>query len=109
MNWADLATATHRAAVGVFEHPGVSLVVIATGQALPFPAIFDAEGVRVDHETGATVSTNAPMLGVTIADLPLQPNNKLHRVRVGATEYTIKDIDRDGVAGVVLHLRLYAP
>jgi hypothetical protein len=112
MAWADLATSAHRVAVGVFDHTPaaqVGLVIIATGTVLPFPAVFDEAGVKVDHETGATISTNAPMLGATIADLPAQPNNKLHRVRVGAAEYSIVEVARDGVAGVTLHLKAYAP
>lgn len=112
MSWADLANAAHRVAVGVFDHSptaAVGLVVIATGVVLPFPAVFDEAGVRVDHETGATVSTKQPMLGATIADLPAPVSNKLHRVRVGAVEFSIVDVVRDGVAGVTLHLKAYAP
>lgn len=112
MTWADLANAAHRAAVGVFDHSptaAVGLVIIATGVVLPFPAVFDEAGVKVDHETGAIMSTSQPMLGATIADLPATPSTKLHRVRVGATEYSIVEVVRDGVAGVTLHLKAYAP
>lgn len=112
MTWADLANAAHRAAVGVFDHSptaAVGLVIIATGAVLPFPAVFDEAGVRFDHETGANMSTNQPMLGATIADLPATPSNKLHRVRVGASEFSIVEVVRDGVAGVTLHLKAYAP
>lgn len=108
MTWASLATSVHRACVGVFDHTPtdvVSVVTIGTGAALPFPAVFDLAGVRVDQDTGASISTNSPMIGATIADVPVFLDSKLHLIRVGAVDYRITDVVRDGVAGVKVYLR----
>lgn len=67
-------------------------------------AVFDTAHVSVDPETGAPVSTNNPILGVRLIDLPNEPTNR-DRVKARGVLYRIHDVQSDGVAGVTLFLR----
>ncbi|WP_055135564.1 head-tail joining protein [Pseudomonas corrugata] len=67
-------------------------------------AVFDTAHVSVDPETGAPVSTNNPILGVRLIDLPNEPTNR-DRVKARGVLYKIHDVQSDGVAGVTLFLR----
>lgn len=67
-------------------------------------AVFDTAHVSVDPDTGAPVSTNNPILGVRLIDLPNEPTNR-DRVKARGVLYKIHDVQSDGVAGVTLFLR----
>jgi hypothetical protein len=76
---------------------------VAPGMALA-QAVFDTTHVSVDPETGAPVSSNNPILGVRLVDLPNEPTNR-DRVKARGVLYKINDVQADGVAGVTLFLR----
>ena len=76
---------------------------VAPGVALA-QAVFDTVHVSVDPETGAPVSTNNPILGVRLIDLPNEPTTR-DRVQARGVRYKINDVQADGVAGVTLFLR----
>lgn len=67
-------------------------------------AVFDTAHVSVDPETGAPVSSQNPILGVRLIDLPNKPTNR-DRVRARGDLYQISDVQPDGVAGVTIILR----
>ncbi|MNP87369.1 hypothetical protein D3C76_1882230 [compost metagenome] len=66
--------------------------------------MFDTAHVSVDPETGAPVSSQNPILGVRLIDLPNKPTNR-DRVRARGELYQISDVQPDGVAGVTIILR----
>ncbi|MNY80823.1 hypothetical protein D3C86_2220570 [compost metagenome] len=66
--------------------------------------MFDTAHVSVDPETGAPVSTNNPILGVRLIDLPNKPTSR-DKVQARGELYTISDVQPDGVAGVTIILR----
>ncbi|CAI8929092.1 Electron transfer protein [Pseudomonas sp. IT-P171] len=76
---------------------------VAPGVALA-QAVFDTAHVSVDPETGAPVSTNNPILGVRLIDLPNKPTSR-DKVQARGELYTISDVQPDGVAGVTIILR----
>lgn len=100
-------------AVRTFSEPSVSIDPdgavywltdgVAPGVALA-QAVFDTAHVSVDPETGAPVSTNNPILGVRLIDLPNNPTNR-DRVRARGVLYMINEPQFDGVAGVTITLR----
>lgn len=67
-------------------------------------AVFDTAHVSVDPETGAPVSSQNPILGVRLIDLPNNPTSR-DRVRARGVLYMISDVQPDGVAGVTIILR----
>lgn len=76
---------------------------VAPGVALA-QAVFDTAHVSVDPETGAPVSSQNPILGVRLIDLPNKPTNR-DRVMARGELFTISDVQPDGVAGVTIILR----
>lgn len=74
--------------------PGVALAQV----------VFDSAHVSVDPETGAPVSSNNPVLGVRLIDLPNPPTNR-DRVRARGELYRVGEPQSDGVAGVTIILR----
>ncbi|WP_390955325.1 hypothetical protein [Pseudomonas moorei] len=67
-------------------------------------AVFDTAHVSVDPSTGAPVSSQNPILGVRLIDLPNKPTNR-DRVRARGELFVIGDVQPDGVAGVTIILR----
>jgi hypothetical protein len=76
---------------------------VAPGVALA-QAVFDTAHVSADPETGAPVSSNNPILGVRLIDLPNKPTSR-DKVQARGEMYTISDVQPDGVAGVTIILR----
>lgn len=76
---------------------------VAPGIALA-QAVFDTAHVSVDPETGAPVSSNNPVLGVRLIDLPNKPTTR-DRVQARGVLYVVSDVQADGVAGVTIILR----
>lgn len=67
-------------------------------------AVFDTAHISVDPETGAPVSSQNPILGIRLVDLPNNPTNR-DRVRARGVLYMISEPQFDGVAGVTIPLR----
>lgn len=67
-------------------------------------AVFDTAHISVDPETGAPVSSQNPILGIRLVDLPNNPTNR-DRVRARGVLYMINEPQFDGVAGVTIILR----
>lgn len=113
MGWAGMAQRMLGVAVRTFSEPSAEIDParavywltdgIAPGVALA-QAVFDSTHVSVDPETGAPVSSNNPILGVRLVDLPNEPTNR-DRVQARGVLYKINDVQADGVAGVTLFLR----
>lgn len=113
MGWASMAQRMLGVSIRTFSEPSASIdpdgaVYWLTNGVEPgvplAQAVFDTAYVSVDPETGAPVSTNNPILGVRLVDLPNNPTNR-DRVRVRGVLYTLNEPQFDGVAGVTIPLR----
>ncbi|ONH52808.1 hypothetical protein SAMN04490182_4560 [Pseudomonas cedrina] len=113
MGWASMAQRMLGVSIRAFSEPTAALDPLGAvywlrdGVAPGVPlaqAVFDSAHVTVDPETGAPVSSNNPVLGVRVIDLPNEPTNR-DRVQARGVLYKIHDVQSDGVAGVMLFLR----
>ena len=113
MGWASMAQRMLGVSIRTFSEPSASIdpdgaVYWLTDGVVPgvalAQAVFDTAHVSVDPETGAPVSTNNPILGVRLIDLPNKPTNRDH-VKARGVLYTVNDVQADGVAGVTIFLR----
>lgn len=113
MGWASMAQRMLGVSIRTFSEPSAAIDPdgavywltsgVAPGVALA-QAVFDTAHVSVDPETGAPVSSNNPILGVRLIDLPNTPTNR-DLVQARGVLYKINDVQADGVAGVTLFLR----
>lgn len=107
MGWGGMAERMLGVVVKTFSEPAGSVVWLPGGQepgvTLPH-AVFDAAHTEVDPDTGGRISTDQPLLGVRISDLPAPPTTD-DRVRVGEQLYEIVDVHPDGIAGALLVLK----
>ncbi|WP_152668484.1 electron transfer flavoprotein [Pseudomonas frederiksbergensis] len=113
MSWASMAQRMLGVSIRTFSEPSAAIDPdgavywltdgVAPGVALA-QAVFDSAHVTVDPETGAPVSSQNPILGVRLIDLPNKPTNR-DRVRARGELYQISDVQPDGVAGVTIILR----
>ncbi|WP_336341768.1 head-tail joining protein [Pseudomonas atacamensis] len=113
MGWASMAQRMLGVSIRTFSEPTAAddpdgavywlTDGVAPGVAL-VQAVFDSAHVTVDPETGAPVSTNNPILGIRLIDLPNEPTNR-DRVLARGVLYKIHDVQADGVAGATLFLR----
>lgn len=109
MSWADRADRMLGLAVRTFRHAdqdGESLVqyIPKTGSPYYIDAVFDKAHVTVDPDTGATISSTDPVLGVQLSQLQASPR-KGDRANVNGTVYIVDDFRPDGVAGALLKLQ----
>lgn len=113
MGWASMAQRMLGVSIRTFSEPTAAddpdgAVYWLTDGVVPgvalAQAVFDSAHVSVDPETGAPVSTNNPILGIRLIDLPNEPTNR-DRVLARGVLYKINDVQADGVAGATLFLR----
>jgi hypothetical protein len=113
MGWASMAQRMLGVSIRTFSEPSASIdpdgavYWLTDGVAPGVPlaqAVFDTAHVSVDPETGAPVSSQNPILGVRLIDLPNKPTNR-DRVMARGELFTISDVQPDGVAGVTIILR----
>ncbi|NMY07585.1 electron transfer flavoprotein [Pseudomonas veronii] len=113
MGWASMAQRMLGVSIRTFSEPAAALDPLGAvywltdgiEPGVPLAqAVFDTAHVSVDPETGAPVSTNNPILGVRLIDLPNNPTNR-DRVRARGVLYMINEPQFDGVAGVTITLR----
>lgn len=115
MGWHDMANRMLGVAVRTFSAPGVELIPGGSGTPVVLAsAVFDSSHIEVDPETGAPVSSNNPVLGVRMSDLPAPPIPGSDLIRVSGLTggmawangtYKINDAQPDGVAGATLYLK----
>lgn len=113
MGWASMAQRMLGVSIRTFSEPTAALDPdgavywltdgVAPGVALA-QAVFDSAHISVDPETGAPVSSQNPILGIRLIDLPNDPTNR-DRVLARGVLYKINDVQADGVAGATLFLR----
>lgn len=113
MGWASMAQRMLGVSIRTFSEPSAAIDPdgavywltdgVAPGVALA-QAVFDSAHVSVDPETGAPVSSQSPVLGVRLIDLPNKPTTR-DKVRARGVLYMISDVQPDGVAGVTIILR----
>lgn len=113
MGWASMAQRMLGVSIRTFSEPSASIDPdgavywltdgVAPGVALA-QAVFDTAHVSVDPESGTPVSSNNPVLGVRLIDLPNKPTSR-DKVQARGELYTISDVQPDGVAGVTIILR----
>lgn len=113
MGWASMAQRMLGVSIRTFSEPSASIDPdgavywltdgVAPGVALA-QAVFDTAHISVDPETGAPVSSNNPILGVRLIDLPNKPTSR-DKVKARGELYAISDVQPDGVAGVTIILR----
>ncbi len=107
MGFADLVTAADRA---VQAHLGgtvryVPSIGAAPGTGVNVPGVFSAAYVRADAGTPG-ISTSGPAAFLRLSDLPSDPaEDEGAEVIVNGTTYTIHEQQKDGLGGVLLHLR----
>ena len=77
---------------------------VGIGFDVVVPAVFDEISREIDPATGAVVTGTDPTLGLSIEGLPAMPTND-HRFIVRGTEYAVRDVQQDGVAGLVVFLQ----
>lgn len=113
MAWASMAQRMLGVSIRTFSEPSAAIdpegavYWLTDGVAPGVPlaqAVFDTAYVSVDPETGAPVSSQNPILGVRLIDLPNKPTNR-DRVRARGVLYMINEPQFDGVAGVTITLR----
>lgn len=113
MGWASMAQRMLGVSIRTFSEPSASIdpdgaVYWLTNGVEPgvplAQAVFDTAHVSIDPETGAPVSSQNPILGVRLVDLPNNPTNR-DRVRARGVLYMINEPQFDGVAGVTIILR----
>lgn len=113
MGWADMAQRMLGVSIRAFSEPSASIdpdgavywLINGVEPGVPLAqAVFDTVHVSVDPETGAPVSSQNPILGVRLIDLPNKPTSR-DRVRARGELYQIGDVQPDGVAGVTIILR----
>lgn len=115
MGWHDMADRMLGVAVRTFSAPMVEFLPGGGGVPVVLAsAVFDTAHIEVDPETGAPVSSNNPVLGVRMSDLPAPPIPDSDRIRVSNMPaamswangtYRISDAQNDGVAGATLYLK----
>lgn len=115
MGWHDMADRMLGVAVRTFSAPLVELIPGGTGAPVVLAsAVFDSAHVQVDPETGAPVSSNNPVLGIRMSDMPAPPIPGSDLIRVSGLPtgmawangtYRIDDAQPDGVAGATLYLK----
>ena len=115
MGWHGMADRMLGVAVRTFSAPLVELIPGGTGTPVVLAqAVFDSSHITVDPETGAPVSSNNPVLGVRMSDLPAPPIPGSDLIRVSSLSggmawangtYKINDAQPDGVAGATLYLK----
>jgi hypothetical protein len=92
-----------------FSKSGVYFIPAGIGSPVLLDrAVFDSAHVQIDPQTNAPVSSENPILGVRLSDLPNKPiSTDIIRVVDGVTttDYRIGDVQPDGVAGALLFLR----
>lgn len=113
MGWASMAQRMLGVSIRTFSEPSAAIDPdgavywltdgVAPGVALA-QAVFDSAHVTVDPETGAPVSSQNPILGVRLVDLPSPPTTR-DKVRARGVLYQVFDVQPDGVAGVSVILR----
>lgn len=102
MAFADLlavADASVRGVLGqtVTYSPGV-------GDPVEVDGVFDAAYVRVDLQV-AGVSSAGPAAFLSLSDLPSDPETDTDaELTIAGTDYTIHEVQKDGVGGVLLLL-----
>jgi len=102
MGFPALLASSDRA---VLQHLGGTVVYAPSdGEPVEVPGIFDAAWVRVDAGE-AGVTSVGPAVFLRLSDLPSDPEDDAGaRVTAGGTTYRIREAQRDGQGGVVLHL-----
>ena len=113
MGWASMAQRMLGVSIRAFSEPSAALdpegavywLINGVEPGVPLAqAVFDTAHVSVDPETGAPISSQNPVLGVRLIDLPAMPTTR-DRVRARGVLYLVSDVQPDGVAGVTIILR----
>lgn len=68
-------------------------------------AVFDRDYQAVDPDTERVISSNQPMIGVRLRDLPAKPCKGDHVV-IGEEEFKVIDSQEDGQGGASLFLHV---
>lgn len=113
MPWSDMADRMLGVAVRTFRHAdqdGQSLVeyIPKAGSAYIIEsAVFDEAHISIDQDTGASISSTNPVLGIQLSQMqgPITRGDKARvTVKGVATVYVVADHQPDGVAGALLKL-----
>lgn len=77
----------------------------SVGDPVTVDGVFDAVYVRVDVGQPG-VSSQGPAVFLRLEDLPSEEVDPLAEITVDGTDYTIHEIQPDGLGGVLLQLHL---
>lgn len=75
-----------------------------TGTPRQIKAIFDESYRELDPQTGATFTSQHPVLGVKLNDLPAASPRNGDQVTVKGTVYKVIEPQHDGQGGAILRL-----
>lgn len=111
MSFAELAAEAQGHSLQEFGEPIVyasrgAAAVSTTPAGAALLGVFNAAGVRVDLQTGASVQGVGPILGVRESDLPARAVARQDWVTVRGQRYGIFDVQRDGQGWAVLALHV---
>lgn len=93
----------HTAALAVFGQD-VLYTPAGGGSSSTVRGVFRSSHRELDVTTGAVISSNQPVIGVRLADLPNGTANRDDRVTVGGVGYSVIEVQRDGEGMATLRL-----
>lgn len=101
MNWLDLTDSVLKHSTETFGER----VVYWPRESPSFEinGVFDAAYILVDPQSGVTIQSTTPRLGVRLSTLPMPPEEG-DRVEVRGVVYEITESQPDGQGGAVLIL-----
>ena len=104
MSWKDLTKAAISACLNAFGNSEtVEYKAAAVGWWVEIRGIFDRNYIEVDPDTGAEVTTNQPMIGVLLEELPNGRAEEGDQVRINGTEvFDVWDSQEDGQGAATL-------
>lgn len=108
MSWRDAQEAMHKICMDTFGAAvgGASATYRRGAVSIPFNPVFDNNYLAVDPDTGVTVSTTGPLIGVRLAELqPLGMPQKGDAVMIGGQAYAVVDFQPDSEGGADLILQ----
>lgn len=106
MTWNNLADRMLRMCLKTFADPEIPITYRRGAVSVSLSeAVFDANYIAVDPETGAQITSVNPMIGVRLADLPDGEARQGDEVIRGGFLYRVvdKQPDSEGHAKLILH------
>lgn len=104
MSWTDLVSGLNRSCQNAFSEKEGVLYKLKGGADILIQGIFDKNYISIDPDTGATISSTTPVLGIVASDLPRLPDEG-DRVVIRTITYKVMEYqpDSEGMIKLILH------